>query len=267
MDYKAVEDHLNRKIYIPFPPRKIVSLCPSITETLFELNISNEMVGRTRYCKHPSDQVKEVTIVGGTKEVKFSVIENLKPDLIIAEKEENPKEIVEKLSRKFPVYVTNVESYDDAIKMIKDLGSITDREKQAQQMIEAIYHEFLNLDKLNQANKIKAAYVIWQKPYMVAGNHTFIHSMLEQCGLYNVFRDYPVRYPEVSLEDFKKLSPDLIFLSSEPYPFKESHKASLEKIFPDTKVFLVDGEIFSWYGARMIKAPKYLNQLLEEITI
>lgn len=259
---KIFQDHLGRTVQFDHPPKRIVSLCPSITETLFALNLSSEIAGRTRYCIHPADRVEQAVIVGGTKQIKHEAIDQLNPDLIIAEKEENPKEMVELLADRYPVYVTDVENYDDALKMIRDLGSITGREQSAAEMAVQIDQQFRRVKKLNQC---KVAYVIWKKPYMAAGNETFIHSILEKCGFTNVFKDYSGRYPMVTLEDFKAACPDFIFLSSEPFPFKEKDKREFEQHFTGIKTLLVDGEMFSWYGSRMLKAAGYLNHLIEEL--
>ncbi|TXK86170.1 ABC transporter substrate-binding protein [Paenibacillus sp. N3.4] len=257
---KTWEDHLQRKVSFRFPPNRIISLCPSITETLYALQLSDRIVGRTRYCIHPANQIQQATIVGGTKQVKVDVIAQLKPDLIIAEKEENPKEMVENLAKQFPVYVTNVEQYDDALHMIRDLGVICNREEPAESMVKEISKEFQSFQPINQG---RVAYVIWKNPYMVAGHRTYIDSMLEKFGFTNVFKDRPERYPSVTIEEFQRAQPDFIFLSSEPYPFKDIHKNVFVENVPGARTILVDGEIFSWYGTHMLKAADYANLLIK----
>ncbi|GIM48111.1 iron ABC transporter [Collibacillus ludicampi] len=259
---KIFKDHLQRTIEFEFPPRRIVSLCPSITETLFALDLEEQIVGKTRYCIHPEDKVKQVTNVGGTKKIQEDLIRTLNPDLIIAEKEENTKEMVESLSRDFPVFVADVENYAGALRLIRDLGFLTNREEKARHYVEEIEEQFKNMPKVRDC---KVAYLIWKKPFMVAGNHTYIHSILETCGFTNVFRDYEGRYPSVTEDDLKQAAPDFLFLPSEPFPFTDSHKDELQQLFPEMKVILVDGEIFSWYGVRMMKVPSYINQLLREM--
>jgi len=264
MSIMTLKDHLNRTVSFKYPPRRIISLCPSITETLFDLDLEDQIVGRTSFCIHPKEKVKDVKVVGGTKQIKEQVIEQLSPDLIIAEKEENPKEMVAELSEKYPVFVLNVEQYDDAMEMILQLGQLTDREELAQQIVQDIESKFA---KLPTITGLRVAYVIWKDPYMVAGNHTFIHAILKKMGLQNVFEHYPSRYPSVSLGDFQNEELDLLFLTSEPYPFKESHVEDLQKLLPNTKVLLVDGEPFIWYGSHMLQGAEYLKALIASIKI
>lgn len=262
MSKKAVQDHLGRAVAFQFPPKRIVSLCPSITETLCDLHLSERIVGRTRYCIHPVHLVKHIRPVGGTKKIHEAVIDELCPDLIIAEKEENPKETVERLEKKYPVFVAEVKTFDDALEMIRDLGEITGQTKQATEMAGKITKKFQDLC---YAGGPKVAYVIWKNPYMVAGNDTYIHSVLKKAGFTNAFRDFPGRYPEVSIEDFRTSSVDCIFLASEPFPFQESHKEELAQHVPDVPIVLVDGEI-CWYGSRMMKAADELHRLAVQIT-
>lgn len=262
MSQKIIHDHMERIVAFDFPPKRIISLCPSITETLFALNLSDRIVGRTRYCIHPEELVKDVKTVGGTKRIKEDVIDELCPDLIIAEKEENPKEAIERLAEKYPVYVTDVRTYEDGLKMIRDLGAITDKMESASDMVKEIEEKFKDL---RHAGGLKVAYVIWQNPYMVAGVDTYIHSILEKCGFTNAFAHRPERYPEVSIEDFRTAAPDLILLSSEPFPFRKAHKKAFEQQFPNPKTMLIDGEI-CWYGVRMIKAADELNRLMVNLS-
>ncbi|MBO8171607.1 MAG: ABC transporter substrate-binding protein [Bacillaceae bacterium] len=262
---KVFEDHVGRKVRVSFPPQRIISLCPSITETLFDLGLEEHIVGRTQFCIHPKEQVAGVRTVGGTKQIKKDVIDSLKPDLIIAEKEENPKDMVEELAKDYPVYVTDVENVDDALSMILDIGRLTDRENVAGNMVDAISRAFQRLTPVDASNRVRAAYVIWQNPFMAAGNHTFIHSMLAYAGFDNVFETGEGRYPEFTLEELEKANPDLIMLSSEPFPFREEHRQEFSRRFPGKKVILVDGEMFIWYGSRMLKAPAYIQQIIDSL--
>ena len=125
---KEIVDHLGRTVTYEFPPKRIISLCPGITETLFSLELENEIVGRTRFCIYPKDKVKNVPAVAGTKDIKIDAIHEVKPDLIIVEKEENTEEIVKTLEKHYPVYVAEVQSIEGAYRMIHDVGHVTDRE-------------------------------------------------------------------------------------------------------------------------------------------
>lgn len=261
MSEKTVCDHLRRTVQFAFPPKRMISLCPSITETLFDLGLADRIVGRTRYCIHPEELVGNVQTIGGTKKVKETIIDKLCPDLIIAEKEENPKEIVEKLSEKYPVFTVDVKTYEDGLEMINDLGEITDRAERASEMADAIKDKFRNV---SGGKSRKVAYVIWQNPYMVAGNNTYIHSILEKAGFCNAFMGQTERYPAVSLEALRSASLDAVFLATEPFPFQDSHREELQSQLPGTKVMLVDGEI-CWYGSRMLKTADELIRLQKVI--
>lgn len=261
---RKTQDHLQRMVTYHFPPERIISLCPSITETLYAIQNADRIVGRTRYCIHPGDKIKSAKVVGGTKQIKEEVIVQLKPDLIIAEKEENPQAMIDALTVQYPVYVVNVENYDDALKMITDLGIICGEQEMAMKIVEDIMAQFHHLQS---AEGMTAAYMIWENPYMVAGSTTYINSILEYCGFQNAFTDRAERYPVITTEDLLEAKPDVVFLSSEPYPFREKHRYYLAQQLPMSKVILVEGEYFSWYGVRMTKAVPYLNELISALQV
>lgn len=238
---------------------KVVSLVPSITEALFDLGLTeNEIVGRTKFCIHPSEKVKNVAIIGGTKNINIEKIKALKPDLILANKEENVKEQVENLMQDFKVNVTNIENIEDNYYLLKTLGNLFNKEERAQQFNLKIY-EILQRSKLNSA--VKSAYLIWKNPYMTVGSDTFIHKILNEIGFVNIFENQK-RYPEIQAEDLKEA--EVIMLSSEPFPFKEKHIAELKEIYPTKKIMIVDGEAFSWYGTHIAKCEDYFKELIAE---
>lgn len=251
---KEITDHLGRKITYEYPPKRMISLCPGITETLFEIGLENEIVGRTRYCKYP-EAAQEVPAVAGTKDLKLEKIHEVKPDLIIMEKEENTKEMVETLEQHYPVYVAEVQTIDDAYRMITDMGQLTDRKQEADSLADSIRSAFAELPALPAA---RVAYVIWKKPYMAAGRDTYINSLLQRIGLITPFAESPDRYPAVTEEQFKEAKLDLVLLASEPYPFKEKQQKEFQEMLPGTAIQLIDGEMF-WYGARMLKSARYLR--------
>ena len=252
------QDQLQRTIHLPTIPKKIISLVPSQTELLYHLGLEEEVIGITKFCVHPEKWYGAKKKIGGTKNLKLDVIEELKPDLIIANKEENTKEDIEYLASKFPVWISDVGNLKQAIEMIKSVGLLVDKEENANLICQAIKIHFADLKlKLNK----KVAYVIWNEPLMLAGEDTFIGDMLRKMGLKNVLKDKSLRYPEISLEELKLLKPELIFLSSEPFPFKEKHKLDFAAQIPNSKVFLVDGEAFSWYGSHLLKSPHYFSDL------
>ena len=243
-------------------PKRIISLVPSISELLYTLNLENETIGITKFCIHPSEWFKTKEKVGGTKNIHIKKIIGLKPDFIICNKEENIKEQIEEISKLFPVYVSDVNSYTSALQMITALGEITKRKQEAKNIIDSIEIAFSKQTTFKK--KLSAVYLIWKGPYMTVGGDTFISDILSKIGLDNIYKNEK-RYPQVTLEDLQKVQPDIIFLSSEPYPFKEKHLAELKKYFTKTTILLVDGEMFSWYGSRMLLMPAYFKNLLLEI--
>lgn len=256
-------DQMQRKVDIPHPPQRIVSLVPSQTELLFDLGLQDQIVGVTKFCIHPKAQCASKTYIGGTKKFHFDRIDALKPDLIIGNKEENYQEGIEALAEKYPVWMSDIFTLDDSLRMMQQLGEITDTTARAQSFINEITTGFASL-AVPQQPATKVAYFIWRKPYMAAGNNNFIDEMIKHCGWQNVFANVP-RYPEISPEQLAEKSPDVILLSSEPYPFKQKHLEEFQQICPRAKVVLVDGEMFSWYGSRLRLAPAYFQQLLGEL--
>lgn len=253
-------DQLGRWVTVPASPRSIVSLVPSITELLYTLQLDNEVTGITKFCVHPQSWFKQKTRIGGTKNIKPEAIHALQPDLIIANKEENVKEQVEELAKQYPVWLTDVNNLNDALEMIEQIGKITNRLNNAMHLLSQINTAFTSLKPM--ATKQTAGYLIWRNPYMTIGNDTFIHDMLLRCGLKNIFSD-TTRYPAIDTWQLKHC--DLLLLSSEPYPFQQKHIDELQPQLPNTKIVLVDGEMFSWYGSRLLNAPAYFNSLLQSI--
>ena len=235
---------------------KIISLVPSITETLFDFGLTaDEVIGRTKFCIHPSDLVKNVEVIGGTKNLNIEKIKSLKPDLIIANKEENEKLQVEELMKDFKVWVTDIETLEDNQDFISDLGTLLNKENLALDFNQKIASVFTNI-KLSDSTKV--AYLIWKTPYMTVGSDTFINEVLVRSGFENLFKDR-TRYPEISVEELKDA--DLIFLSSEPFPFQQKHIDELQIELPNKEIVLVDGEAFSWFGTHLMKVADYLKEL------
>jgi ABC-type Fe3+-hydroxamate transport system substrate-binding protein len=253
-------DQIGRNVEVVMTPQRVVSLVPSQTELLFDLGLAERVVGITKFCIHPEQWFRTKTHVGGTKQLRFDVIESLNPDLIIANKEENNQEDIERLEKKFPVWVSDVNSLDSALEMIQRFGEITDSD--SSKMIHQIGTAFDGLKPY--VPKKKAVYLIWKKPYMGVGVDTFINDMLGRCGLENVVTDG--RYPELTEEQIVELNPDIVLLSSEPFPFGPTHTKDLSGLLPNATIRLVDGEMFSWYGSRMKLAPFYFSDLIGSIS-
>lgn len=247
---------------LAYTPARIISLVPSITELLFTLGLDSETIAITKFCIHPREWFQRKKRIGGTKQLHSDEIHALQPDLIFANKEENVKEQVEELAADFPVWLTEVDDYDEAIEMILDIGKLTNRQVLSEQLVKQIHEKF---SAIAQNEKIPAAYIIWREPYMSVGSDTFIHDMMQRAGFENVFGAYR-RYPEVTMEDIRRSGCRAVLLSSEPFPFKEKHMAELAPVLPGIELRLVDGELFSWYGSRMLKAPEYFENLYQSMT-
>jgi len=257
----ALKDQLGSSIELDSYPQRIICLVPSITEFLFDLKLDERVVGITKFCVHPKEWLKQKEIVGGTKQQNLDKVKDLKPDLIIASKEENVKQYVEKFSKICPVYVSDVIDFNSALRMMKDIGELTGESIKSEKIIGRIHHQF---DSMHQsASKIKVAYCIWKNPWMWAGDDTFISKMLGCAGYENIVKTD--RYPEIEISEIVKDNPDYIFLSSEPFPFQEKHIDELKREHPDANLIIVDGEMFSWYGSRMLKAPQYFKSLLHQL--
>lgn len=262
---KSFTDQLGNTILIEVPPKRIISVVPSQTELLFDLGLNKEVVGLTKFCIHPIQKFASTIKVGGTKKLNLELIEKLQPDLIIGNKEENSQEDIEFLQKHYPVWISDICDIDGAQKTIAEIGALVDREPEAAYLNYLIDAGFRDLQLLAAQHAIKkrVAYLIWQKPYMAVGKNTFIDSVLTTIGLENVIAES--RYPEIDLDKMKALNCDLILLSSEPFPFKEKHVALIKDCLPGTEVMLVDGEMFSWYGSRMVKAVQYFFEFQKKL--
>lgn len=236
-------------------PQRIISLVPSLTELLFDLGLDKEIVGVTDYCISPEKQVVTKTRIGGPKEFNFQLIDDLEPDLIIGNKEENYREGIRKLQEKYTVWMSDVITIDDALNMIRSLGRLVNRCHNAERLIGEIQTGF---SSLNFPSKREVAYLIWKNPYMAAGGNTFIQEMLQRCGFANRF-ERKSRYPRIASEDLERA--EIILLSSEPYPFTAEDVELFGKQYPKQAICLVDGTMFSWYGSRMKQAPAYFHRL------
>jgi ABC-type Fe3+-hydroxamate transport system substrate-binding protein len=252
-------DMMGRQVDIPFPPKRIVSVVPSQTELLYDLGLHEEVVGITKFCIHPDSWFRTKTRVGGTKQLNIEKIHELHPDLIIANKEENTKEQIEQLAAHYPVWISDIHNLPQALDMIRQVGTVVNRAEKAENLAQQIEQGFAGLHKAT-INK-RVAYFIWYRPWMSAGRDTFIHSIIKAIGWENALSD-KTRYPEVTLEELAVYNPDTILLSSEPFPFKEKHIAEIKAVLPLADVRLVDGEMFSWYGSRLLKAVDYLKIII-----
>ncbi|HXB07399.1 MAG TPA: helical backbone metal receptor [Puia sp.] len=251
-------DQLGRTFFLPLAPRRIISLVPSQTELLYALGLDETVVGITKFCVRPEAWFHSKSRVGGTKAVDPTRVDALQPDLIIANKEENDRPQVEALAARYPVWISDIKTLEDALDMIRNVGELTGKGPEALALAEAVANGFRQM--LPPSSPIPAAYFIWRNPYMAAGGDTFINDMLRYCGYANIFSGQD-RYPAVDLSSFSGHDKLHILLSSEPYPFRQRHLDEIKEILPNATIRLVDGEFFSWYGSRLLEAPAYFRQL------
>lgn len=256
-------DQLGRTISVPEKPRRIISLVPSQTELLADLGLEGEVIGITKFCIHPDRWFRSKTRVGGTKQLHLEQIAALQPDLIIANKEENEQQQVEWLMERFPVWTSDIKTLEQACEMITAVGELTGTSEKAKEITSKINAGFAALQP--HPAPLRAAYFIWQEPLMCAGTDTFISHLMQRCNLQNVFSPGDGRYPEVTAAQLHELQPDVLLLSSEPFPFAGKHREAMQEQFPGMRVELADGEYFSWYGSRLVDAPGYFTLLLNRI--
>ena len=261
----SVTDQLGRRVAVPLPARRIVSLVPSQTELLFDLGLGAKVVGVTKFCLHPAEARTRATVVGGTKQFDFDKIAALKPDLIIGNKEENDQAGIERLATQYPVWLSDISTLPEALDMIRRVGFIAGARDRAAALATEIDASFAALATATAsvsaiAAPTSVAYFIWRKPYMVAATGTFIDDMLHRAGFVNAFAGR-TRYPEISAAELAAAAPARILLSSEPFPFAAKHLAEFQALCPAAKVEVVDGELFSWYGSRLRQSAAYFNSL------
>jgi ABC-type Fe3+-hydroxamate transport system substrate-binding protein len=248
-------DQMGRQVHVPLEPKRIISLVPSQTELLYDLGLDSEVIGITKFCIHPAAWFRVKQRVGGTKQLNIELIRSLQPDLIIGNKEENTKEDIEALAQEFPVWMSDISTFDDALNMIDVLGDMLNRKDEAELLVEDITEAFTPLENLGKQQSF--LYFIWDDPAFLTGKNTFIDSMLTKIGYKNACN--LERYP--ALTECPNVEPDVVFLSSEPYPFKENHRQKFQEMYPKADIRMIDGEMCSWYGSRMKLAATYFENL------
>ena len=258
------KDQLQRSIQIQETPKRIVSLVPSQTELLVDLGLEHAIVGVTKFCVHPDYLRTTKRVVGGTKNVNYNTVEELKPDIILCNKEENTEEMIQELENIAPVHISDIYTIEDCLNLIEMYGSLFSVKSTAMQLVNKIsmVREDFQDTMIEKSTK-KAAYFIWKNPWMVAGSNTFINHLLELNGFENVYA-FKSRYPETTIKELNEKGVEVVLLPSEPYPFKLTHIENLQKEVPNTKIIIVDGEYFSWYGSRLTQAFDYFTKLRQE---
>jgi ABC-type Fe3+-hydroxamate transport system substrate-binding protein len=251
------------------PPRRIVSLIPSTTETLCALGLADALVGVTVYCREPADIVRTKTRIGGEKDPDLAKIRALAPDLVVANVEENVREHIEALRASgVPVWVTYPRTVAGAIGMIRELGAVTGAVERASAIageLERLHAEVATASAGRRP--VPVFYAIWREPYMTVGPDTYVHDVLRVCGGANVFADRGERYPTVSLDEVAARRPEVILLPDEPFRFRPAHVADFAPYADvpavrEKRIRLVDGKPFSWHGPRLADALRTLPALL-----
>ena len=255
-------DQTQETILLQAVPERIVSVVPSQTELLYDLGLDKKVVGITSFCVHPAKWAASKPRIGGTKKLDIDKITALAPDLVIANKEENEKDQVGLLKKHFPVWVSNVKTLADAVSMIGEIGKLTAVRERSDKLIRDIQSAFAGLER--KGKQLTVLYLVWRNPFMSVGSDTFIHDMLTRCNLKNLCEG-KTRYPELSSKEISGYNPDLIFLSSEPFPFSTRHVSEVQALCPGAQIRLVDGQYFSWYGSRLVHAPGYFKELVSKI--
>jgi len=263
MEFK---DQIGRVLNLDSTPKRIVSLVPSQTELLFDLGLEDSIVGITKFCVHPFHLKSTKAIIGGTKNIKIEKIKALNPDIILCNKEENTKEIVEACEEVCATHVSDIITIEDCLELINQYGQLFNKRTNAHKISDKINFNLKDFKNyINDKPSLKVAYFIWRDPWMVAANHTFINHLLELNKFSNIYQNLE-RYPEVDITNLlQEGDPEIVLLSSEPYPFKEEHAFEIGRHSHHAKTVFVDGEYFSWYGSRLIKAFAYFKQLRERL--
>lgn len=243
---------------------RVVSLCPSLTETVFALGRSDTLVGRTKFCVQPVGAVDAVERVGGTKNPKLERILALAPDLVLMNEEENRREDAEALqARGLAVLSTFARDVPGAVAAVLEIGAAIGAAKEAQQLAAVIEGRAAEVAaRARSRSPRRFVYLIWQRPWMAVTPGTYIDALLQLAGGANILPASAVRYPEVDAATLGQA--DHILLSSEPFPFAEKHRAELarETGLPTSRLRLVDGQLLSWHGARTLEGLSYAEQVL-----
>ncbi len=249
--------HFNKALQHKYTFKRIISLCPSITETLCDLNLEDSLEGISSFCNKPMGIQDRIRNLGGPRDVKAEDFMHYNPDLVILSKEETRKSLVESIINQVPLLLFDIQTVNDSLNMILFLGKYLKRTDRAEILHSRIKKDFEDICFFQST---RVVYIIWKDPLMAAGSPCFIDDMLSKAGFTNAVSSFSGRYPNIE-NQLASISFDLLLLSSEPYPFGEKDRQEFTRIFPNRKILLVDGEIFAWYGSRMQYARAYFKRL------
>jgi ABC-type Fe3+-hydroxamate transport system substrate-binding protein len=245
---------------------RIVSLCPSLTELVFDLGAGDALIGRTKFCVHPAERVEAVEKVGGTKNPKIDRIIELAPDLVLMNEEENRKEDADALQAAgIRVHSSMPRTATETAGMVRSIGIALGRSSQAEPIAADIERRTDRVRReASRHPPIRYACLIWREPIMTLNDDTFIAGLLSLPGGQNVFGDSPERYPTVTVEQLHDADPLVVLLPNEPFPFQAKHadELSAQARLPRERFKLADGELLSWHGSRTPRGIDYAEQIL-----
>ena len=254
---------------------KIVSLVPSLTKTICELGLKDQIVGITNFCVDPNDLHRQAMRIGGTKDPDLNKIKDLAPTHVIVNTEENRSPDIAHLTQNFNTLVTFPKSPDDVPDLLRSMGQFLGVEAKANLIAAEVASEIKIARQQSSLSKLfgtRFVYLIWRDPWMAVGQDTYISKFLELLGFSNMTTG-PERYPIVDLKLYSREQVDVIFLSSEPWPFRRRDADELRRQLGDKCPHLswIDGKALSWYGTTTLDAliaaqkTKELNDLVREI--
>ena len=261
-------DIKGKEIRIDSPPQRIIPLVPSLTETLFALGATEKIIAVTRFCKYPKKEIATRPKIGGGHDVDRAAILSLKPDLIIADMEENKREDIEYLAERVPVYLIFPKSVRDAQALILALGELLGVRERGHMLARRIEEEYQKAREVWSGRRpFRVFYPVWYSPYYSINGDTYISDFLGACGAKNIFTDKERRYFPIDLSEVISRNPEVILLPSEPFKFREGQREELLAhvdipAVKNNRVHLVDGEMICWWGVRMIKGFSYLSNIL-----
>ena len=264
---RSFVDSLGRELRLTGAPRRIVSLVPSITETLFSLGLGASIAGVTDYCVHPAEGVREKPKLGGTKNPRLDELLALSPDLVIANREENRRRDVERLEAAgVAVFVTDARDVEAAIRELEVFGELTERAREARSIAEGV-RDALRVARESRPDPApRVVSLVWRRPWMAVGGDSFAHALVSECGGLNPFEESERRYPRVDEGDLEAAAPDVILLPTEPYAFGEAERQELLALdcpaARSGRIHVIEGELLTWYGPRMARALETLSSLL-----
>ena len=249
--------------------QRIISLCPSITETLFALGCGDRIVGITRYCIHPETEVAKIEKVGGTKDPDLDRIRQLNPSLVLMDEEENRYEDAQALKAAGLHCQGSLQTtVEETASNVRTLGLSVHRVEPAEAIAREIEMRAQHARRAAEGTSLVTfAYLIWRNPWMTVNAETYVHSLLALSRGRNVFARRPQRYPQITAEDLAVAAPQVILLGTEPFPFRPQHIEELATAtgLPVDRFQIVDGEYLSWHGARTPEGIEYAGRITDGV--